>query len=90
MYKKTFLFLLGLALTCQVFAQIDHPSFRYINNDTVETYASGRYQANSFLRHWLMGKNYRREWQQPVRLPVFRIAKFNMKIEEPALFRNLF
>ena len=35
--------------------------------------ASTRYQAGHF-RTWLAGANYRREWQQPLRVPVLRLA----------------
>ncbi len=62
--------------------QISHPAFRYVSKDTVETYASDRYKANSFLHHWLMGRNYRQEWQQQVRLPVLRLSATDLKIEE--------
>ncbi|MBO2009969.1 hypothetical protein [Hymenobacter negativus] len=34
---------------------------------------SNRYQAGRF-RIWLQGANYRREWQQPVRVPVLNLA----------------
>lgn len=62
--------------------QIDHPAFRVIGTDSVETYASGRYRSHSFLHHWLMGRNYRQEWQQWVRLPVLRLSATDLKIEE--------
>ncbi|MFC6996247.1 BamA/TamA family outer membrane protein [Rufibacter roseus] len=35
--------------------------------------ASTYYNASGF-RHWLLGQNYRREWAQPVTLPVFDIG----------------
>ncbi len=71
-----------LLLATGAFGQIDHPAFRYIHPDTVETYASGHYKTNSFLHHWLMGRNYRKEWQQSVRLPVLRLSATDLKIEE--------
>ncbi|MFA0962148.1 BamA/TamA family outer membrane protein [Roseivirga sp. BDSF3-8] len=44
------------------------------SDSTVIVAASGQYAANSF-RKWLMGDNYRKEWQQPVKVPVFDISK---------------
>ncbi|GAA4311169.1 metallophosphoesterase [Nibribacter koreensis] len=38
--------------------------------------ASEVYQASKF-RHWLLGKNYRPEWNEPVALPVFDIGTQN-------------
>jgi hypothetical protein len=40
---------------------------------TVVVPASTRYGAGRF-RRWLQGANYRREWQQPVRVPVLNLA----------------
>ncbi|MEI6948230.1 hypothetical protein V9K67_13620 [Paraflavisolibacter sp. H34] len=43
--------------------------------DSVTVAASDRYQPATFLRRWIMGNNYRREWHTPVTLPVFRLAE---------------
>ncbi|HEV7329944.1 MAG TPA: hypothetical protein VGN63_02795 [Flavisolibacter sp.] len=63
-------------------AQVSHPPYRFVGPDSVETFVSDRYKAQSFLRHILMGKNYRKVWRQPVVLPVFRLSKSGLKIEE--------
>jgi hypothetical protein len=63
-------------------SQVSHPAFRYVSNDTVQTYASNRYRAQSALRYFLMGKNYRREWEQQVTLPVFRLSETSFKVVE--------
>ncbi|MGB5979218.1 MAG: BamA/TamA family outer membrane protein [Cyclobacteriaceae bacterium] len=44
------------------------------SDSTVVVTASGQYGAGSF-RQWLMGENYRAEWQQPVKVPVFDMGK---------------
>lgn len=63
-------------------AQISHPPFRYVGEDSVVTHASNRYSAMSFLRKVFMGRNYRREWAEPVTLPVFRLSNTRFTIEE--------
>ena len=63
-------------------AQISHPSFVQKGVDSVVTYASDRYKVHSFLRRILMGRNYRREWEQPVTLPVFRLSGSGFKVIE--------
>lgn len=70
--------------TCQwpVKAQVSHPPYRFAGPDSVETIVSDRYQAQSFLRHLFMGKNYRKVWRQPVTLPVFRLSQSGLKIDE--------
>ncbi len=40
-------------------------------NNLVTVKASNKYEDPSFLRRLFMGKNYRKEWQTPVQLPVF-------------------
>lgn len=43
--------------------------------DSVVVPASTYYSNASFWRLWFIGKNYRREWSQPVKLPVFYLNK---------------
>jgi hypothetical protein len=50
--------------------------------DSVVTPASTRYGKSSFLTHFFLGKNYRKEWSTPVKLPVFNITKLGLKIKE--------
>lgn len=80
--RKHFFFWLFVSLQLSVPAQISHPPFRYVSSDSVITYPSGRYKAKSFLHKLLMGKNYRDVWQQPVKLPVFRLSESGFTIEE--------
>lgn len=40
------------------------------------------YQPRSFLRRWLMGSNYRESWQEPVRVPVFRLSASGFQAKE--------
>lgn len=63
-------------------SQVSHPPFQYVDKDSVLTLASNRYRAHSALRTFLMGKNYRNEWQQPVALPVFRLSETSFKVVE--------
>lgn len=56
--------------------------FSYISKDSVETFASSRYRPNSFLRRLFMGSNYRKEWSQPVTVPVFRFSGSGFTIKE--------
>jgi hypothetical protein len=50
--------------------------------DSVVTYASRQYQPKSFLRRVLMGNNYRKEWKEPVKLPVFHFSTSGFRILE--------
>ncbi len=43
------------------------------SNQTAVVQASTQYEAGRF-RRWLQGGNYRREWQQPVRVPVLDLS----------------
>jgi hypothetical protein len=56
-----------------VAAQLKGKNFDF-SDSVVIVNASDDYQANKF-RHWLMGKNYRPEWTQEIKLPVFDIGK---------------
>ncbi|HET7897348.1 MAG TPA: metallophosphoesterase, partial [Flavisolibacter sp.] len=52
------------------------------SGDSALTCASNRYEAHSFLRILFMGENYRKQWQQPVTLPVFRLSETSFRITE--------
>src|SRR5690349_13021626 len=41
--------------------------------DSVISPASTRYTNINFLKRMILGKNYRAEWSQPVKMPVFNI-----------------
>lgn len=51
-------------------------------NDTVVVSASTKYNNASFFRRLLIGTNYRKEWSQEVKMPVFRLRHTEMKIIE--------
>ncbi|NTS39730.1 hypothetical protein HRG84_02330 [Flavisolibacter sp. BT320] len=80
--KRWVLLFFVYALQWPAKAQVSHPPYRYVAPDSVETIVSDRYKAQSFLRHLLMGKNYRTVWRQQVTLPVFRLSQSGLKIEE--------
>ena len=64
-------------------AQNKEPVFvRYANEDTIIAVASYQYSDMPFYRHLLMGKNYRKTWGTPVRLPVFYLSKTQFQIEK--------
>ena len=50
-----------------------NPSTPGFTNQTTITRASTRYAAGQF-KTWLQGANYRREWQQPVQVPVLDLG----------------
>ncbi|HZF63080.1 MAG TPA: hypothetical protein VEZ55_01280 [Chitinophagaceae bacterium] len=51
-------------------------------DDVVTVAASRKYIPHSFLRRVIMGNNYRREWAEPVTVPVFRLQKSGLIIKE--------
>ncbi len=51
-------------------------------NDSVLMAASYKYVPNSFLRRVIIGNNYRKEWAEPVTVPVFHLSKTGLKITE--------
>ena len=46
-----------------------------LSDSTVVVNASDQYNAKGRFGQWLMGENYRKEWRQPIRVPVFDIGK---------------
>jgi hypothetical protein len=81
---KTFVFFFVYVYAWQfsALAQFRNNDFRMVGKDSALTYASDQYKSNSLLHNWLMGKNYRKVWEQPVTLPVFRLSKTDFTIEE--------
>jgi hypothetical protein len=53
-----------------------------VNKDSVTVSVNKSYAKASFLRKILMGKNYRKEWAVPVKMPIFKIAEFGFKPTE--------
>lgn len=50
--------------------------------DSAVAVTSGHYQPRSFLRRLFMGNNYRKEWEQPVKLPIFRLSQSGFTVKE--------
>lgn len=46
-----------------------------LREDSVRVQASTKYSDPSFFRRLFMGNNYRKEWQTPVQLPIFKIKE---------------
>ncbi|UOG73371.1 outer membrane protein assembly factor [Hymenobacter tibetensis] len=61
----------GALLTAR--AQTADPVPPFQVKDSIEVRASSQYQATTF-KTWLLGANYRREWQQPVRVPLLNLS----------------
>lgn len=80
--KYFLLFCIACALRYPASTQVPPPAFRYTSPDSVETHASDQYKASSFLRTVLMGKNYRKAWEQAVTLPVFRLSQTRFKVTD--------
>lgn len=55
------------------------PDFAF--KDSVVISASDRYKRFSGFKNFVLGKNYRKEWNTPVQLKVFNIRKEGFKIE---------
>jgi hypothetical protein len=51
-------------------------------SDSVVTRASTRYRLNSFLRRLFMGTNYRNEWEQDVKVPVFHFSGSGFTVKD--------
>lgn len=51
-----------------------------IKEDSVVSPASTHYAPASFLRKLFTGKNYRKEWTTPVKMPVFDLERTGLKI----------
>ena len=68
-------FLIPRSTFSQQFSQSDLP-------DSVSVAASYAYSQPSFFRKIFMGKNYRKEWETPVKLPVLNLTKLGLIVEE--------
>ncbi len=51
-----------------------------ISEEYVTAKASAQYANPSFFQKLLIGTNYRKEWQTPVRVPVFHLKKMGFQI----------
>jgi hypothetical protein len=72
---RFFLFLiLTFNLTKNCFGQKDA-------SDSITVPASNRYSDPSFLGKIISGNNYRKEWETPVAMPVFRIKEKGFTIK---------
>jgi hypothetical protein len=72
-------FLLVLKLNAQ---ESTHTSPIYSTSDSVVSNISSKYTSNSFLHRFIMGKNYRKTWNTPVKFPVFYLSKSPFTIEK--------
>lgn len=52
------------------------------DGDSVVWQASKKYADPSFFKRLMLGRNYRKEWETPVKLPIFRLAEKGLKITE--------
>jgi len=76
--RKIFLFLLTVSVYTSSFPQMpDLPK-----SDSVIWQASNQYADPSFFKRIFLGKNYRKEWETPVKLPVFHLKEMGFKIKE--------
>ena len=81
--SKARIFILFLFCSLQALAQPGGTAgFRYEAKDSVVTVISDQYGDKSFLHRLVMGKNYRKTWSTPVKLPVFRLSHTNLTIQE--------
>lgn len=76
--QKIFLFLFTVAFNCTSFSQL--PDLQ--KGDSVTWQASTKYADPSFFKKLFLGKNYRKEWETPVKLPVFHLKAMGFKIKE--------
>lgn len=79
--KKRFVLLYGFALPLLLSAQNSSRPLP-ATNDSVLTCASRQYHPNSFLRRLFMGNNYRKEWEQQVKVPVFHFSTSGFRIKD--------
>jgi len=73
-FKKHNCFILFLALSCYSYGQTTQKNGTGSNTTTVS--AGKEYKTSSF-HQWLWGKNYRKEWAVPVRVPVIALEHIN-------------
>src|SRR5947209_5264934 len=80
-YSFGFLWILFLQLSITVSAQTvqDRTS---VFPDSVTAITSIKYRDPSFLKKIFMGKNYRKEWETPVRLPVLNLTTLGLTVKE--------
>lgn len=71
--------LLCLLIAFSTLAQAQNVS---VLPDSVTVAASEKYSDPSLFRLLFMGKNYRKEWEMPITLPVFNLGKSGLRITE--------
>lgn len=67
-----FLFIVFAFTTVELYAQAD----------SVTAIASSKYAYPSLVSRFMLGSNYRKEWQTPVKLPVFHMKALGLSIKE--------
>ncbi|HET6769431.1 MAG TPA: hypothetical protein VFH08_18620, partial [Chitinophagaceae bacterium] len=50
--------------------------------ESITIAASDQYKTSSVLKTIFFGKNYRKEWETPVTMPIFELQKTDFKIVE--------
>ena len=80
--KSWYLLLLSLVANRSDSQEIADNLFHYSAKDSIITTISNKYDNKSFLHRLIMGKNYRKTWSTPVKLPVLYLSKTGLKIEE--------
>jgi len=76
--RKILFFLLTIFFCCRSFAQMSDTG----KVDSVIWQASTKYADPSFCKRLFLGKNYRKEWETPVKLPVFHLKAMGFKLKE--------
>jgi hypothetical protein len=79
--KKWFVLFSGFALPLLLAAQ-NSGGFIITSTDSVVACASTQYSVNSVLRRLFMGNNYRKEWAQQVKLPVFHFSASGFTVKD--------
>lgn len=74
--KRFFMMWGALMITLPLFSQST------INADSATAFASKQYADPTFFQRFLIGTNYRKEWETPVRVPIFRMKQMGFEIIE--------
>ncbi|MFN2438174.1 MAG: hypothetical protein ABR503_03175 [Chitinophagaceae bacterium] len=77
-FPKIFFFLLTIFIYSGSISQMSGDQ----KDDSVTWQASTKYADPSFFKRLFLGRNYRKEWETPVKLPVFHLKGMGFKIKE--------
>ncbi len=76
--RKIMFFLFTIVFYSHSFSQLSETP----KGDSVIWLASRQYAGPSFFKRFFLGRNYRKEWETPVKLPVFHLKSMGFKIKE--------